>query len=66
MRLEAIPHVTPVGANLAEFLQPAERDAGRRLPARDPYFATVQQPKRAANQVGARELDSRPLPAGKL
>ena len=40
--LKAVPHIMSVGADLPEFVNPAQRNAGSLSLARDPYFPIVQ------------------------
>lgn len=63
---KAVPHVPSVGPDLTEFVDPAARNAGSVSLAWKPDFAIVEEPERAAQQVGASELDAGPLGTDEL
>ena len=63
--LESVPHIAPVGADLAELAQRAHGDVADLSLARDPDLANAQQTVSATDQVGAGELDAEPLLAFK-
>ena len=64
--VEPVHEAAAVGTDLAELVDSAERDGGGMRFAGHPDFAVVQEPERAAQQVGAGELDAGPLGADEL